>query len=135
MNKTYFLKPTMTLNTVTTLLDPHKPGVTPGSPQDRAIAQMVTTIAPSPPAAPNVLSIAASSVAKPLPPCQPLPTPVLYPDKPSLKLGLDVHLEFIMAVVQLDHASPQAPRKLTPRTTRSPSPKMGGRGFSSLRRR
>ena len=40
--------------------------------------------------------------------------PVLYPDKPSLKLGLDVHLEFIMAVVQRDHASPQAPRKLTP---------------------
>ena len=114
MNKTYFLKPTMTLNTVTTLLDPHKPGVTPGSPQDRAIAQMVTTIAPSPPAAPNVLSIAAASVAKPLPPCQPLPTPVLYPDKPSLKLGLDVHLDFIMAVVQRDHASPQAPRKFTP---------------------
>jgi transposase len=38
---------------------------------------------------------------------------VLYPDKPSLKLGLDVHLEFIMAVAQRDHASPQAPRKFT----------------------
>ena len=39
---------------------------------------------------------------------------MLYPDKPSLKLGLDVHLEFIMAVVQRDHAAPQAPRKFTP---------------------
>jgi transposase len=39
---------------------------------------------------------------------------VLYPDKPSLKLGLDVHLEFIMAVAQRDHAAPQAPRKFTP---------------------
>ena len=66
MNKTYFLKPTMTLNTVTTLLDPHKPRVTPGSSQDRAIAQIVATIAPAPPAAPNAHSIA--SVSKPLPP-------------------------------------------------------------------
>jgi len=30
-----------------------------------------------------------------------------------LKLGLDVHLEFIMAVAQRDHASPLAPRKFT----------------------
>jgi transposase len=30
-----------------------------------------------------------------------------------LKLGLDVHLEFIMAVVQRDHGNPQAPRKFT----------------------
>jgi len=49
-----------------------------------------------------------------LPPRQPLPTPMLYADKHSLKLGLDVHLEFIMAVVQRDHAAPQAPRKFTP---------------------
>jgi hypothetical protein len=28
-----------------------------------------------------------------------------------LKLGLDVHLEFIMAVVQKDHGNPRAPRK------------------------
>jgi hypothetical protein len=48
---------------------------------------------------------------KTVPPRQPLPTPVHYPDKPFLKLGLDVHLEFIMAVVQRDHATPQAPRK------------------------
>ena len=31
-----------------------------------------------------------------------------------LKLGLDVHLEFIMAVAQRGHGSPQAPRKFTP---------------------
>jgi transposase len=30
-----------------------------------------------------------------------------------LKLGLDVHLEFIMAVAQKEHANPHAPRKFT----------------------
>src|SRR5436190_18759601 len=44
---------------------------------------------------------------------QPLPRPVIAADKPMLKAGLDVHLEFIMAVVQRGHASPQAPRKFT----------------------
>jgi transposase len=39
---------------------------------------------------------------------------VLYPDKHSLKLGLDVHLDSIMAVAQRDHAALQAPRKFTP---------------------
>ena len=46
-----------------------------------------------------------------LPPRQPLPRPVLDPHRPSLKLGLDVHLEFIMAVAQREHASPLAPRQ------------------------
>jgi transposase len=40
-----------------------------------------------------------------------LPTARIDPTKPLLKLGLDVHLEFIMAVAQKDHASPHAPRK------------------------
>jgi transposase len=48
-----------------------------------------------------------------LPPRQPLPTPMLHPDRPMLKLGLDVHLEFLMAVVQRGHSSPQAPRKFS----------------------
>ena len=48
-----------------------------------------------------------------LPPRQPLPTAVIDPAKPLLKLGLDVHLEFLMAVAQKDHASPHAPRKVT----------------------
>ena len=52
--------------------------------------------------------------AAPLPPRQPLPTPVLDPNRPSLKLGLDVHLEFIMAVAQRGQTSPHAPRKLIP---------------------
>src|SRR5664280_2873902 len=52
--------------------------------------------------------------AAPLPPRQPLPRPVLDPNRPSLKLGLDVHLEFIMAVAQRGQISTQAPRKLTP---------------------
>jgi transposase len=42
-----------------------------------------------------------------------LPTADLDPAKPLLKLGLDVHLEFIMAVAQKDHANPHAPRKFT----------------------
>jgi transposase len=48
-----------------------------------------------------------------LPPRQSLPRAVFDPSKPILKLGLDVHLEFIMAVAQKDHASPHAPRKFT----------------------
>jgi transposase len=46
-------------------------------------------------------------------PRQSLPTAVFNPAQPMLKLGLDVHLEFIMAVAQPDHANPQAPRKFT----------------------
>jgi transposase len=49
----------------------------------------------------------------PLPPRQPLPTAGIDPTKPLLKLGLDVHLEFIMVVAQKDHAKPHAPRKFT----------------------
>ena len=68
-------------------------------------------------AAPTVTKISAGNKPAPtgpVPPAQPLPSPVLYPGRPTLKLGLDVHLEFIMAVAQRDHASPQAPRKFTP---------------------
>ena len=53
------------------------------------------------------------AIVKIVPPRQPLPTAVIDPAKPMLKLGLDVHLEFIMAVVQKDHGNPQAPRKFT----------------------
>jgi transposase len=49
-----------------------------------------------------------------LPPRQPLPQAVLDLNQPTIKLGLDVHLEFIMGVAQRDHGSPQAPRKFTP---------------------
>jgi hypothetical protein len=48
-----------------------------------------------------------SATIKIVPPRQPLPTAVIDPAKPMLKLGLDVHLEFIMAVAQKDHAHPQ----------------------------
>lgn len=54
-----------------------------------------------------------SAVVRTLPPRQPLPTATMDPSKPQLKLGLDVHLEFVMAVAQKDHASPHAPRKFT----------------------
>jgi hypothetical protein len=53
------------------------------------------------------------AVVRIIPPRQPLPTAVIDPAKPLLKLGLDVHLEFIMAVAQKDHANPHAPRKFT----------------------
>src|SRR6266516_1564032 len=53
------------------------------------------------------------AVPAPLPPRQPLPRPLIDRSKPMLKLGLDVHLEFIMAVVQRGHLSPQAPRKFS----------------------
>src|SRR4030095_16132864 len=116
MKKTYYLKPTMTFNTLTILPDPHKPvlGLHPNTPGERALRQIVDDLAPLPAASPNVIFIAEKPGARPWPPCQPLPTPVLYPDKHSLKLGLDVHLEFIMAVAQRDHAALQAPRKFTP---------------------
>jgi transposase len=55
-----------------------------------------------------------SVVARPVPPRQPLPTAVIDPTQPMLKLGLDVHLEFIMAVVQRGHGALQSPRKFTP---------------------
>ena len=58
-------------------------------------------------------SAAALALVAKLPPRQPLPRGVVDPNKPLLKLGLDVHLEFIMAVAQKDHANPPAPRKFT----------------------
>ena len=74
---------------------------------------------PNPLAAPKAklsnIAVSVSSVSVPatLPPRQPLPRPVIDPAKPMLKLGLDVHLEFIMAVAQKGHTSLQAPRKFT----------------------
>lgn len=44
---------------------------------------------------------------------QPLPTPVIDPSRPMLKLGMDVHLEFTMVVAQHGHSNPKAPRKFT----------------------
>ena len=109
--KTYLLKPIMTLDNLNIPAGPLKPGVVSNSPQDRAAQRLVDRIAPEPLAA--AIDLTERAVLKTLPARQPLPVPVLYPDKPSLKLGLDVHLEFIMAVVQRDHAAPQAPRKFT----------------------
>ena len=116
MIKTYYLKPTMTLNTLTTPSTWDKPGLRPhpNTPQHRAARAIADDLVPIPPASPDAIAITAPIPARSLPPRQPLPTPVLYPDKSSMKLGLDVHLEFIMAVVQRDHAAPQAPRKMTP---------------------
>jgi transposase len=54
-----------------------------------------------------------SVVARAVPPRQPRPTALIDPNRPMLKLGLDTDLEFVMAVVQKDHANPQSPRKFT----------------------
>jgi transposase len=99
MTKTYILKPTMTFQTLTTAADP-------GKPKYRPTKQPVPAIPPAPPA--------LKPTPAALPPRQPLPTPVIDPAKPILQLGLDVHLEFIMAVARRAHASPLAPRKFTP---------------------
>ena len=53
------------------------------------------------------------AVGRPVPPRQPLPTAVIEPAKPRLTLGLDVHLETILAVAQQDHSNPKAPRQFT----------------------
>ena len=65
-----------------------------------------TTLTPTP-------TLDKPAVARRLPPRQPLPRPVFDPARPALKLGLDVHLEFITAVSQKDHASLKAPRQFT----------------------
>jgi transposase len=66
---------------------------------------------------PPTLSLTAASdkpaIINIVPPRQPLPTAVIDPAKPMLKFGLDVHLEFIMAVAQKGHTNPQSPRKFT----------------------
>ena len=64
-----------------------------------------------------------------LPPRQPLPTAVIDPVQPLLKLGLDVHLEFIMAVAQKDHANPHAPRKFTREQLLAQVKKWAAEGF------
>jgi len=118
MKKTYFLNPNMTFTTLKINPSLIKPALSslPSQAEERATREIVDAIAPAPPLSPKTLVIdtVAPPAAKALPPRQPLPTPVLFPDTSTLKLGLDVHLEFIMAVLQRDHASPQAPRKFTP---------------------
>jgi transposase len=107
--KTYILKPTMTFPTVSALPTAHKPRENTHrrahrTPEERVAQEIVAAIVPPRP----------KPVA--VPPSQPLPTPKLVPSskRPAIKLGLDVHLEFIMAVVQRGQLSLAAPRKLTP---------------------
>ena len=56
---------------------------------------------------------------------------MLDPSKPTAKLGLDVHLEFLMVVAQRDHAAPQAPRKFTREQLVGPVPKWVAEGLIS----
>ena len=80
---------------------------------DAARDALVDAIAPAPAGRPAFPLGDPLAPARPVPPRQPLPTAVIDPARPLLKLGLDVHLEFIMAVAQKDHAAPHAPRKFT----------------------
>jgi hypothetical protein len=73
--KTYILKPTMTFKTLNTPSGEDKPN-------KGASQALVAAIPPAPPTPQSKPAV--------LPQRQPLPTPVLYPDKHSLKLGLDV---------------------------------------------
>lgn len=106
--KEYILKPTMTFTTVTN-------DRALGKPVDRATAALVNAVLPD--AVKTRLAAAPGGppqpASRPLPPRQPLPTATIDPAKPMLKLGLDVHREFIMAVAQKDHGNPRAPRKFT----------------------
>ena len=106
--KTYHLKPHTTPAILATDPLPRKPH--PNSPAARAAAALTNAIAPAPATPPP---LPAPRVLPPRPPVQPLPAAVVDPAQPTLKLGLDVHLEFLMAVAQRDHAAPQAPRKFT----------------------
>lgn len=58
-------------------------------------------------------SVVVAPPAPPVPARQPLPTATIDPTKTSLKLGLDVHLEFTMVVAQKGHGALQPPRKFT----------------------
>ena len=115
MKKTYILNPNLTYHTLKinpSLIKPDGGALPPAKAEHKAITQIVDTIAPALPPSPKAQLIETAQT-KTLPERQPLPAPVLYPNKPTLKLGLDVHLEFIMAVAQRDHSSPQAPRKFS----------------------
>src|SRR5213593_276769 len=100
MQKTYILKPTMTFKTLPNAPASHKPS-------ERSVDEIVITIMP--------VKARAVPANKPrfVPAPQPLPCATLVADRPALKLGLDVHLEFIMVVAQRGHLSAQAPRKFT----------------------
>lgn len=87
--KTYILNPTTTFNSVASASKTSK------------LDETAAEVAPDKPLA---------SVF----PSQPLPSACLIVGRPAIKLGLDVHLEFIMAVAQHGHVSAQAPRKFTP---------------------
>ena len=106
--KTYHLKPFTTPATLAS--DPLARKPHPNSPAARSAAAVTDRIAPAPAMPPP---LPGSRLPAPRPPGQPLPTAVVDPAQPALKLGLDVHLEFLMAVAQRDHAAPQAPRKFT----------------------
>src|SRR5437016_4427103 len=88
MKKTYILNPNMTFKSVN------------------------STVASDKPAEAAVCRLPHKAVS--LPPRQPLHTVTVDRNRPAIKLGLDVHLEFIMAVVQHDHQVPKAPRKFSP---------------------
>jgi len=95
--KTYFLKPIMTPSSVA------------------AAPTALKRNDPDPKAPVSAFDAKTSPRRRPinLPTRQHLPRAVIDPSKSMLKLGLDVHLDFIMAVVQRGHSTPQVPCRLT----------------------
>ncbi|HOB99420.1 MAG TPA: IS110 family transposase [Verrucomicrobiota bacterium] len=107
MQKTYILNPNTKLQTLTAL-QAQRNGVTRHGVTDASRGPALQAVA-------NRGARPKPALPRPsLPPRQPLPEPVLDPTKPRLQLGLDVHLEFIMAVAQRGNTSAHAPRKFTP---------------------
>jgi len=70
-----------------------------------------------------------SDVAPVVPARQPRPTATIDPTKPGLKLGLDVHLEFTMVVLQKGHGALQPPRKFTRRELVAQVQQWGAAGY------
>lgn len=114
--KTYLLNPTMTFKTLADDRDALKP-------RDKQSSLITDSIIPNP------IPISSSPLFGPLPPRQPLPTPVIVPNKPMIKLGLDVHLLFIMAVAQRGHSAAQSPRKFLPHQLAAQIRKWTAEGF------
>jgi transposase len=100
MQKTYILNPNTTFTTLTNSRAQRNGAA--GTLRDPALQTLANHAAP------------AATPKPAVPPRQPLPQPVLDPAKPRLQLGLDVHLEFIMAVSQRGNTSAQAPREFRP---------------------
>ena len=124
--KTYILKPTMTLKTISSASDLLKSPDRhdPRDPANLQAKQITEAIVPAPKP--------SQGLGVSLPPRQPLPKPLIDPHKPLIKLGLDVHLNFIMVVAQKGHATPMPPRKFSSSELRQQIQRWSAEGFQAF---